>query len=343
MKISDTQKNNLAGLRGTGSMGQIAIGVSTCVALWFIAALFLGDGVLPIRWLNYAGPWLGLIALCTCVPAVIGKRWITAALQALLAVLVLAPIADRFWPGRLWNASDPGDLRVVTFNVTDFNPNTLGGTYRNAATAIGDLHPDIVFLQQIMDGDQLITTFARNPELKNLHPFPAPGSKDFVGAQDFIFSRYILEDARAPFDRAASAHVRVGKCRIELWGLHAPHGERDIRPQVEFFGDFIAGADSGDATTVAAGDMNSTEFNSVQDDVRRSFHDAFAEKGFGFGFTYPTRVRRLGLFGPFVQIDHIFFRGHIAPTESHVFGGSAGSDHFGMFAAFRIDPACKGS
>lgn len=343
MKISESRRNFFSWLRRSGPLGKVAIGVSVCIALWLVAALVVGDAFLPVRWLNYAGPWLGLIALCAGIPAAIDRRWVTAAAQAFLAVLVLAPIADRFWPGRLWNASAPGDLRVVTFNVTDFNPNTLGGTFRNATTAIGDLHPDVVFLQQIMDGNQLIADFARNPQLKELRPFPAPGSKDFVDAQDFIFSRYNLEGARAPFDRAVSAHIQIGKCSIELWGLHAPHGERDVRPQVAFLGDFIADADKGDVTTVAAGDMNSTEFNSVQDSVRQSFGDAFAEKGFGLGFTYPTHARRLGVLGPFVRIDHIFFRGDIAPTEAHIFGGHAGSDHFGMFAAFRIDPACKGS
>lgn len=308
--------------------------VSTLIAVWCASWLLVGDDAPFSRLGAYAEPWLGLIALLAGVPGAIARKPL-ASLQILLAILMLFPVAERYWPGRLWNKAAPPDLRVVSFNITDFDTATLGATYDRAAKEIAARHPDIIFLQQILNEQLLLGKLKQAMGGGPIYVFPNLTAQNV----DLIVSRYPLEEARIPFDRSVSAIVRLPDCRLVLWDLHGPHGERDATAQEEFFAAFRAqfGAKS---RAVVAGDLNSTEFNSAQAPLREVLTDAFAKSGYGAGFTYPTSVRRLGLFGPLVRIDHIFSSADLVPVQSVVFGGTVGSDHFALFAALRLPPNC---
>jgi endonuclease/exonuclease/phosphatase (EEP) superfamily protein YafD len=337
MRVNWLPNRIAADIRGLGVAGAMALSVSALIAAWCAAWSIFGDWTLLTRWGAYAFPWLGVAALLACIPAVVKRRYRIALIQALPALLMLLPIAGRAWPGRLWNVAAPSDIRVVTFNITDFNSVTLARTYDRAAHRIAALHPDVVFLQQIGDPEDLLARFAREPGLRGLHAYPLKSS------EDIILSRYPLEGVAVPFGRSVTAIANIGSCRLALWDLHGPHGEHDVNEQADFFRDFRARFAPVGAGAIVAGDMNSTEFNSVQAPLRDVLGDAFASTGFGAGFTYPTGVRRVGRLGPLVRIDHIFFTPALTPTQSFAFGGDIGSDHYALFAAFRLPGDCASS
>lgn len=334
MRVNWSLKRIAAEIRGLGVAGVMALSVSALIAIWCAAWLIFGDWTLLTRWGAYTVPWLGVVAVLACIPAVAQRRYRIALIQAVPALLMLLPIAGRAWPGRLWNAAAASDIRVVTFNVTDFNSMTLARTYDRAAHRIAALHPDIVFLQQIANPEDLLARFAREPGLRALHAYPRKSS------EDMILSRYPLESAAIPFGRSVTAIADIGRCRLALWGLHGPHGERAVNEQAKFFNDFRTRFAPMGAGAIVAGDMNSTEFNSVQAPLRDVLGDAFASAGFGAGFTYPTGVRRLGKLGPLVRIDYIFYTSTLTPTQSFAFGGDIGSDHYAVFTAFRLPDKC---
>lgn len=334
MRVNWPLKRIAAGIRGFGVAGGMSLSVSALIAIWCVAWVIFGDWMLLTRWGAYAFPWLGLAALLACIPAIVKRRYGIALIQVVLALSMLLPIGGRAWPGRLWNAAVPSDIRVVTFNITDFNSETLGRTYDRAAHRIATLHPDIVFLQQIANPQDLLARFAREPGLRKLHAYPRKSS------EDMILSRYPLESAAIPFARSVTAVADIGGCRLALWNLHGPHGERAMNEQAKFFRDFRARFAPVGAGAIVAGDMNSTEFNSVQAPLRDVLGDAFASTGFGAGFTYPTGVRRLGRLGPLVRIDYIFYTSTLTPTQSFAFGGDIGSDHYAVFASFRLPDKC---
>ena len=83
---------------------------------------------------------------------------------------------------------------------------------------------------------------------------------------------------------------------------------------------------------VAAGDFNATPWNDGYAMIAQVARDAWREGGFGPGFTFPTRYRRLGLLMPLIQIDHVFLTGNLRASDMKVVAASNGADHYPIVA-----------
>ena len=289
--------------RNSGIFNAVGTALLVPISLWFVGWLFVGDNLLLVRWGAYAAPWLAMLALLSAGLLVLGRRAWWAALSFVLGLLILTPVLPRFSPARWFATPEAGDLRVMTFNTSDMNTD-----FGAIAKLIVRERADIVLLQQIADLDALKEQIGRTPGHFNYFSFPEHTS-DTV-----ILSRFPLSQSEAYDDRITSgsrvtAVATIGKCQIRLWNLHAPHGQYAIENQEQYFADAAAALIDEKLPLVVAGDLNSTEFNSSQAPLRAELRDAYAEAGRGFGFTFPSRVRRFGMLGRLFQIDHVFFRG----------------------------------
>jgi len=92
--------------------------------------------------------------------------------------------------------------------------------------------------------------------------------------------------------------------------------------------DVVARASSAPGPVLVMGDLNMSDQSRPYVVMRSAMHDAFAEAGWGLGFTFPVN-RRLGglsLPGPLVRIDYIWFNDALYALEARV-GCQGGSDH----------------
>lgn len=293
------------------------------LSLWFVGWLSVGDQILVVRWGAFIAPWLGILTLATAALFLLGSRRWWALATFTLALLILTPVLPRFNPARWFSAPRSADLTVMTFNVSMLNHD-----YHAIARLIAREQPDIVFVQQLGDLEALRRALRLEPGHRDYHSFPSQT------ADTAIFSRFALSDGQT-FEYQASAVATVGGCRVRLWSLHAPHGQFDMPAQKKFFGDIAGRLRSETLPLIVGGDFNSTEFNSVQAPLRSEAVDAFAAVGTGLGFTFPSRVRRLGTLGPLFRIDHILVRDLVAVSAS-VLSDGANSDHLPTIASLAL-------
>jgi len=59
---------------------------------------------------------------------------------------------------------------------------------------------------------------------------------------------------------------------------------------------------------LVAGDFNATTINYPCVKMNQYLDDAFERAGSGFGFTFSSPARRLGMITPFMRIDPLLFR-----------------------------------
>ena len=306
----------------------VGASLASLIALWVVGWLTAGDSLLVVRFGAYAAPWLAAIAIGTAglLGAVRDWRWMTLALAA--ALLISAPILPRFNPLRLWQPEPTGSLRVMTFNTSYSN-----GNFAAIASLISSERPDIVFLQQLASLSKLQSVLRRTSIGFNY--FSAPAHDD----DTLILSRFPLSQVRE-FQQRTTAVAAIGGCRVRLWSLHAPHGQFAIDEQAHYFYEAARDIVVERMPVILGGDLNSTEFDSSQAPLRGELADAFSAAGFGPGFTFPSHARRMGVLGPLVRIDHIFFRG-LNAVSARTFRDGAGSDHLPVFAEFRLADSCR--
>jgi endonuclease/exonuclease/phosphatase (EEP) superfamily protein YafD len=123
---------------------------------------------------------------------------------------------------------------------------------------------------------------------------------------------------------------------VSLWNVHT---WKAIRSTVKQHAQVRALADAvnqQDGAVIVAGDFNATELTETYGMMAQHLDNAHAVAGFGFGFTFPSRARRLGTFLPFLRIDHIFYSEHFEALDCTVGADSGGSDHFPVVATLQL-------
>jgi vancomycin resistance protein VanJ len=304
----------------------VAAVVTGAATLWLVGWALVGDGMLIVRWGAYAAPWLALSVLAAAGLFGLVRRPWAAVVALAVGLLILSPVLTRFNPLRWSPDKSSGGLKVMTFNTSDLNLDIEA-----IAGLIGRERPDIVFLQQIADLKRLQQRLAAQGYRYTAFP---EHTDDTV-----ILSRFPLSQSKS-FGTRTTSVAAVGGCKVRLWSLHAPHGQFTIDEQTRYF-DLAADALRDETLPlIVAGDFNSTEFNTVQAPLRVRLRDAYAETGSGFGFTFPSDVRRMGTLGKLFRIDHILFR-DLAAQAAWVADDNAGSDHFAVVAILRLAQYCR--
>ncbi len=305
-----------------------AIALLVPIALWLLGWLSIGDDWLPVRWGAFVAPWLALLALLAgCCLWLSGRHWF-AAPAVVLVILILLPVMPRLNPARWATSTETGDLRVMTFNTSVANSD-----FAAIARLIVRERPDVVLLQQLGSLSALDAELSRLPG--HIRYFHAPDRL----ADTIILSRFKLSQTKEFFQRV-TAVAPIHGCQVRLWDYHAPHGQYGAAEQAVYFQEIGQALRDEKLPVIAGGDLNSTEFNSVQAPLRNELKDVFTEVGAGFGFTFPSPIRRFGWLGSLFRIDHILDRS-LQPAAAWTVGDSAGSDHFPVMATFWIGTPCR--
>ena len=95
---------------------------------------------------------------------------------------------------------------------------------------------------------------------------------------------------------------------------------------------------------IVLGDFNTTDQTENYRLVANQLTDVHHTVGRGFGFTFPTGLKRIAgwfVFGPLVRIDLVFVSQHFLPQEIYVVPNSCGSDHRPVVASLQWANSAK--
>jgi vancomycin resistance protein VanJ len=285
---------------------------------FFFAPLLL---VLPLAWMIRSR--VGLVSV------------------SVLFVTFLALYGSRFLPRFGKGAGRNGEaFTVMTYN--------LGGAHRRAeqvAATIGDEGADIVALQELLPS----TAALLRRRLGDILPYAVLDP----GTSNGLFSRYPIVESSwfkpAGNGRSAiDATLDVQGTPLRVIVVHArppdivwPRGKplwsaglRDDRVEAELR-DVVSRIAGAEGPLLVVGDLNTTERSLAYQALTNVLRDAYREVGWGFGFTFPYRLR-VGdhrLPGPFLRLDHIFYSHDLDASWARV-ACRLGSDHCYLAAGF---------
>ena len=324
--------------RRSGCLGPLATGLALGVAvpllglIWAQAVDTVGPAPLLIAYASL--PWLlpiaGLFVLGLALVARSRLTW----LVALVLVGVFGWRYGRvWWPDRATEAAAGPALRVMTFNIGDERV-----TAEEVMAFVRAEDPDLIAIEELNP----FTAAALNQGLADGWPHQA---LDFNAPSTGLFSRYPLSSAEfvaTPGNRPyLRADLDLGGTLVHVFAMHpsapdvvfrrgVPIGINDQRPRAQL----VPAAEivrSLNGPRLMLGDFNMSDQSPGYRQVTQGLHDAYAEVGFGPGFTWPVAhsrntLNRLGPPWPLVRIDYILHSGEFAATSAIV-NCESNSDH----------------
>lgn len=199
--------------------------------------------------------------------------------------------------------------------------------YPSIAEVILNAKPDLFFVQET-GFDTLDSYLSQLYDGNPIYHVPAHGG--------FIAGRFPLEE-RLSANRIPWAVAETLYGKIALWNIHAAKALwRDNQAQLNEIEKFLQSIAEVPGMKIFAGDFNTTDKNIPYKLIRLHLRNAHWEAGCGFGFTFPTRARRLGTLLPFLRIDHIFYSDEFYALNAKVLKNSGGSDHLPITAELAI-------
>ncbi len=282
-----------------------------------LVLLVVLGGVLILAW-NLASHGqevvaLGLIALGILFGAA-GAGWAAAAGLSAGAVLLL-PLLPQFLPRLDQPAAG------CRFSVLSFNTKLTRAPSEPAVAALLARHAaDVLLLQEVMRPQAMMSALRAEPAFARHHMLADPS-----GATNLIASRFPIEPLASAAGQLVLAHVGARPLRF-LTG---------VGPK-EFLGNGDAGrfAEALDRTLgntalplVLGMDLNAGARSRLLLGLRRHLRDAHGEAGWGFGFTFPTGERRMGMFGPWLRLDYLLHDARLGTAGIEVIAEHAISTH----------------
>jgi vancomycin resistance protein VanJ len=305
-------------------LGWLAGAYVAVLAVALAAIYALGDRTWPSAMATY------FPAIFWSLPALVIVPW---CLHQRRWALAAASVVGSAWfafglSGFRGSAPPPGDgeLKVVTFNIRHAQRG-----WQEIERLAAEHRPDVLLFQE--------TNALKwaGPNALRLEGYVLKRRGEFAVASRRPFSWLPMPQADA--GRVGAVAVEVdgvtfvsvhlssfsGRRRVltdtetGLRGL--VHVTRNHQDEVRALMEDLHGVER----VVIGGDFNMPPRGGAYDALRRTYRDAFAEVGQGFGFTYYAGA-------PFERIDYLFSRG-LTPTSCRVLP-AAGSDHLPVLAEF---------
>lgn len=310
------------------------------VGVWALMVI-TGD-----RWwfgtvLLYGPRWIYFFPLLVLVP--LAFFWHRRRLWplGLIALFIAWPLMgfNVSWPS--WLDSEPGHLRVLTYNIERWEVNA-----EEFATLLDEERVDIAAVQEIAPrrfnlppqwhvhraGESLLVSrypivqceiSRREPQVNGIYcVLDTPNGPLGFAAVDILTPRRALDkvlDGEKIFNLAQveTAQKMIGDRWLESSSLHG----------------WIARFP--ETNKIVAGDFNLTVDSPIYRDIWSDYRNAFSFSEFGYGYTKLTKINR---FRYSARIDHILSTSTLLPVRAWV-GQDLGSDHFPLIADFRfLDP-----
>jgi vancomycin resistance protein VanJ len=324
-------------------MRRLLVGLVLCYvvgyALWRLALLtplYSQDWRLPLS--ELFGSWLYLpLPLLTILALLVRSR------RALILLLVpgclfAAEYGRQFLPNwqTVWQAPPAtAPVRLLTWNT--LYTTDMDGEFQ---ALLRQRQPDLVALQEL----SYLLTRRLSQEMAGNYPYQAVDLGGNTGGLA-LFSRYplrVVERPRQPIScQCLVVETMLGDRRITLIVVHIWRPELNARmvngvPTVATFSDryqtpifnqLLERIQRVEGPLIVLGDFNTTERQPNYRRLRRQLDDAFAEAGWGMGYTYPVNDHIRGIPLPrLIRIDHIL----VSPdwqVRAAWTGGLPTSDH----------------
>ncbi len=239
-------------------------------------------------------------------------------------------------------ASSQNPVTMMTFNLgpDQSNPNAV-------VAAIETENADVVAVQELVPA----TATRLKERLGQQYPFTV---LDIRRSTTGLLSRYPIqkiewfqpgEDGRWTLE--ASVNVRGNL--VQVFAVHStrprivwyrnyrvPTGIDDREQETEIL-DILDRTSEQTSPVVVMGDFNMTEQSSSYGRMSNALRDAFAEAGWGFGFTFPANqsLGKTPVPGPLVRLDYIFHSADLVAETARVTCHD-GSDHCYLVAQLSV-------
>lgn len=334
--------------RANGCVSSLAIGLALGITLpliglvWLQAVDDIGPAPLLIAYASL--PWLIPFAAVLVVGLALLSRSIWVWCVALVLALMFAfRYGGVWWPKPAVEVVGGQPLRVMTFNIGDGRVSA-----EDVMAWVRTEDPDLLVIEEL----NFDTAPALNQGLAAGWPNQA---LDFSSPTTGLFSRYPLSGAEfvpTPDNRAyLRADLDFAGRPVHVFAMHpsspdivfrrgVPIGINDQRPRMQL----TAVAEIVRATQgprVMLGDFNMSDQSPGYRLVTRDLHDAFAERGFGPGFTWPAehsnRLRGWTPPVPLVRIDYVLHSDEFVAESAHV-NCDLSSDHCYVVADLMLKP-----
>jgi len=313
---------------------------------------WVGDAWWPTIALLYLPRWGFALPLPFLTGALLmGRAWRWLLTQLVALVLVVFLMGPHLSLGR--SGARAGTPGLPSFKVVTFNVNGVRAGLDSVAAHLLAAEPDVIAVQEAGNED----AGAWQERL--------PGYEVEKNGQFVLASRFPIEDRFEPPPIMHDGRHRTGRFQryriatpggpILLYNVH-PVSPResfdDLRGEGlgheiaqgrvfrvgtaevtsaaalrgEQLGAVVADAASSPLPVIIAGDTNLPEQSRTLARVFKGYQDAFADVGFGFGYTFPIRKG-----GPWMRIDRIFAGPRLRFLDARVIPGKV-SDHLPVIA-----------
>ncbi len=290
------------------------------VLCWFVFFSLTGEQYTIVRLLSYVVPWLLSILFILFVIALFLKQIYLAISILLLFSFIAYPNLQFFLQPQLEIPSNQPIYKVMTYSKMGRNRNI-----KAVAQVIQKESPDILFIQEISISDSGLLLKILAAYYNKYHFF-------MDKQRGLIVSKHIIVTREKKGEKTPQITIEISGKSVRVWNVHLQKSIFDTDIQYESVEKLVKQVSSEQLPVLVAGDFNATGINYPCVLLKEYLSDAFEESGFGFGFTFPSNARRLGMITPFMRIDHIFHSKHFVSHISYVVQDSGGADHYPVVA-----------
>jgi len=303
--------------------------VFAAVLGWLLLFLVTGEQFTLVRWMSYVAPWMAaMLLLCALAVFLLRMRW-QAVVTAALAVLLLLPYMPRFLPS--WQSdSIPQAGHQTIYKIMTYSKMGRNHDIDAVARVVMAEKPDILFMQEIdaKEAGRLIKKI--NVQYHGKLSF-------FVDNHTgLVLSRFKVVSKRKKGSGVLHVEIKLPDGVIDAWNVHLQKSIGSTGIQYQTVDQLAAQVQRADGPVLVAGDFNATTINYPCVKISRHLDDAFERAGFGFGFTFSSPARRLGMITPFMRIDHIYYSKHFVVRKAYVVDDAGGSDHYPVVALMSL-------
>lgn len=307
----------------------VALGWTALVVmlLWLGLFVWTGEQFLIVRWISYLLPWESLFfLLMALLIAFTTKRRLLPGLMLGLAVLMFLPFLPQFIPSTIAVSPDQNIYKVMTYSKMGRNHDMQA-----VARVIRNEQPDILFVQEISEEEssqllELISTSYDKKIFWLAHPYFG-----------LIVSRFpVTAEAVAKGASILAARIELPETSLAARNVHLQKSMNHTKAQYTMVNQLANHCAAVTDPLIVAGDFNATIINYPYVRMAQLLDNAYEQAGFGFGFTFPSPARRVGMLTPLMRIDHIFVSQHFTVHEAYVVDDAGESDHYPVVAKVSI-------
>lgn len=289
--------------------------------LWFVLFVTTKEQFFIVRWISYIVPiLLGGLLISINIVLFLKTTYLKKSIFLLLP-LVSYPYLSSFFP-----LQNTVTVSLSTYKIMTYSKMGRNNKINSVAQVIINEKPDILFMQEISEKEAYSL-------IKKLRTIYKKGFSFLVGKQsNLIFSRFKIKKEKGRQNKIQPALIALPEGNISVRNIHLQKSVFTTDKQYKILDRLVKDIKNDRLPQIIGGDFNATSINYPYIKIKNHLSNAFEQAGFGFGFTFPSPARNLGILFPFMRIDHIFYSNHFKIQSAYVVKNSGNSDHYPVIA-----------